>query len=1139
MTEPDVAGQLGRVESLAADLRRRRRVGLGGAAVGAIALSAALLAWAPSSWRIGPGSPLPLVTWAVLVLVLAVLLRHDARRSRDVAGLVREVESAAGLRLGALAGARELTTPPTGASDGLARRHRRRVAAALLGRPDRELLPRRLPAARADLRRGLAAGLAALCLLAGTAVVQPADARQAVEALARPWRVAFPPRPPRLRLEVPESVLRGTPAPVRVHAPGRTVVTLAWAAEGEPVRRAGVAVDSRSGVAEGVTAPVEAPLRVWTEEEGGASDTLRVSPVDPLLVSRLQVVVEPPAWTGLAPDTVAGVVPPLLVHRGTTLRVSGETTHALAAGWLVPTSRDPPVEGRAGDRAGLELDGLRFAARLRPERDGGWRFDLRPASRVPGVQPPPEIAVRIREDRAPDVRVLRPGRDREAGLEPELPILVDASDDDGVVRVELVTWRSSASGLRSEPVRRVLAAGGREARLLVPASLAIASLGLAPGDTLHYRAEALDANPGTPPGRSRDWRVWVPLLDDLRRDATRRVEELAADAAAAAEKSRALSREAREAERLAAGEARAATGSAGSEAPDYRSTEATRAVRERGAEVERTLAELEERLARLERGLDGAPVADPALRSRLEELAARVAELRASRLGDRLRALEEAIGRLDRDGMRGALADVAEEASDLERRIEEAADLFERAAGEQAAREAAARAGELAGAQEEIAASAADPDAEWAERESALASDAEQLGRELEALAERLAAAGAERQAEEFAGSGETFREAAGGMAEAADAARRREAGGSDGGGETREAGGSDAGGEPPDAAGRNAREAAGALRDAARSAQEASRSLSRDWREEAVSALDDAARQSLDLAGEQARLTEELAAGRTGDDPAGRQAAVRAGLDRVTRELSRASRRSALVDGRVGPAADRARRDMESFERQLAAGGDPSGGTSRSRDLTERLNDLAGRLLASRRAMERAATGTGLEEALEQLSRLGGAQAELARESGGLLLPSARGEVNAERLARLAAMQERIARELEDLAGETGSEGLAARPEMLAAEADEISRSIRSSGLDRETVARQERLFRRLLAAGRTLEREPDPSRRESRTAPATGRSSTVPGSAEPIAGLRYPYPDDERLRAFSGETRRLVLEYFDRLNRSVEGSP
>ncbi len=1123
MSGPDVSGQLARIEGLSDRLRRRHGLAASGVLLGAVVLSALLLAWAPPGWRSGPGSALPLLAWGIPALVLAGLLLGARRRSRDDGRLVREVESAAGLRPGELQGARELGTPPRGSSPGLARRHRLQVATALDGRSDEELLPGRLPRARARLRSGLAVAATTVALLAATAVVRPTPAREAVEALARPWRVAFPPRPPRLRIEAPATVLRGTPAPVRVRAPGRSVVTLAWAAEGVPVRRAGVAVDPRDGTAEGLTAPVEAPMRVWSEEAGRTSDTAIVSPVDPLLVTRLVVVVEPPDWTGLDPDTVTAAGAPLLVHPGSRLRISGEATHPLAAGWLVPGTEEGADGERAGGRTPLEVDGPRFAGDLRPERDGAWRFDLRPDGPVPGVRPPPPLAVRLREDRVPEVRVLRPGRDLEAGLDPELPLLVDASDDGGVVRVDLVTWRSTAAGLRSEPDRRVLVAGGAETRRLVRASLPIAGLDLAPGDTLHYRAEALDANPGRPPGRSREWRVWVPLLADLRRDAGRRVEEIAAEVATAAGESRVLSREARDAERLAAGRARAATAGTGSAGADYRSTEAARAVRERGRELERTLSELEERVARFTRALDESPVAEPSLRARLEEMAARLEELRASPLGERLRALEEAIGRLDRDGTRSALAEVAREASELERRIEEAAELFERAASEQAARQAAARAEELATAQEEAVASLPGPDPAWAEGEAALAARAEELAREMEAVSERLGEAGAERQGEEFGSASEDVGEAARAMREAAERAE------------------GDGAGRPRDetSARGAAREAADALRAAARVADEASRALSRDWREEAVSALEGAARQSLDLAAEQARLAEDLASGRSGADPAGRQAAVRSGLDRVTRELSRASRRTALVDGRVGPAADRARRDMQNLERQLAAGGDPSGGASRSRELAERLNDLAGRLLASRREMQGASGATGLEEALERLARLGGAQADLARESGGLLLPSMRGEVDAERLARLAAMQERIARELESLADEGGSEGLAARPELLAGEAEEIARSIRDSGLDPETVARQERLFRRLLDAGRTLERDPDPGRRESRAAIAAGRSPTVPVGAEPRAGPRYPYPDEERLRDFSGQTRRLVLEYFDRLNRSAGGSP
>jgi len=138
-----------------------------------------------------------------------------------------------------------------------------------------------------------------------------------------------------------------------------------------------------------------------------------------------------------------------------------------------------------------------------------------------------------------------------------------------------------------------------------------------------------------------------------------------------------------------------------------------------------------------------------------------------------------------------------------------------------------------------------------------------------------------------------------------------------------------------------------------------------------------------------------------------------------------------------------------------------------------------------------------------------------------------------------IAARQRRIAEQLRELAEESGTEELPARPEALASEADEIARTLRETGIDRETLERQERLFRRLLDAGRTLERDPDPNRRESRTA-AAGESAIPPEPpAGALAGPRYPYPAEAALRSVSPATRRLILDYFDRLNRSGSASP
>jgi uncharacterized Zn finger protein len=87
---------------------------------------------------------------------------------------------------------------------------------------------------------------------------------------------------------------------------------------------------------------------------------------------------------------------------------------------------------------------------------------------------------------------------------------------------------------------------------------------------------------------------------------------------------------------------------------------------------------------------------------------------------------------------------------------------------------------------------------------------------------------------------------------------------------------------------------------------------------------------------------------------------------------------------------------------------------------------------------------------------------------------------------------------------------------------------------LDRETVERQERLFRRMLDAGRTLQgREEDERKeRESQTA-KEGEIHLPPALRAQLLGrdgeIRLPTWD--QLQRLSPEERRLVTDYFRRL--------
>jgi hypothetical protein len=293
---------------------------------------------------------------------------------------------------------------------------------------------------------------------------------------------------------------------------------------------------------------------------------------------------------------------------------------------------------------------------------------------------------------------------------------------------------------------------------------------------------------------------------------------------------------------------------------------------------------------------------------------------------------------------------------------------------------------------------------------------------------------------------------------------------------------------------------------------------------------------EALELAREQERIVDRLRSGDRPEDLSGSQFAVREGLDNLSQSLAEAGRRTVLLDGRAGPAAAQAGREMDAMAQSI------SGGAARRNEAVQQgesamqaLSDLAGSLLASGRAMAEASSATGMEEALERLAGMGERQAGLNSETGELFLLLQGGRPIAGRLRDLAVRQEGVAHDLRDLAAEPAGREMGNRPEDLAGEADEIARRLMTETLDNETLARQERLFQRLLDAGRSLERdENDETRREATTA----RPRVVLLPAEDtwiMTGPRYPYPDESHMEGLTASQRRLVFEYFDRLNGEI----
>jgi hypothetical protein len=723
----------------------------------------------------------------------------------------------------------------------------------------------------------------------------------------------------------------------------------------------------------------------------------------------------------------------------------------------------------------------------------------------------------VRADEAPTVSVRYPGEDTVLGVTQALSLVIEARDDHGLAEVGVAWWRESSGGRSDPPVyERLSGSAGR--RLLLRPTIDLEAAGFLPGDEIVYYATARDLKPGAAAVVSDTFRARLSGLDELRDELVRQADELVEETRSIRERAGDLSDEARDAARRTAARSLEVQQAESADRADFGATREARDLLGEAREIESELERIRDELGQARGGLESSPLLDTDLQERLGELEALFQEILQSGLRERIEALEESLRGLDRGELRNALAEFSRQSRDLEERLDRALGLMERVALEQSLEGARQTAEDLAARQGRMSVSDL-ADEGWAERQEEMAAEAEALSDRVDELADRLDG----QQAPDAADRG---REAAD-QARAA-ASRMRSAAGNVG----------ESTSESRPAPGREAEEAASAMENAERSLAAASETLTEDWQAEALQVVSRATAEALELAREQERVLENLRSGERPEELSGRQAAVREGLDNISQSLAEAGRKTALMDRRTGPAAARAGREMDALGESLSGGAARRSEAMRQGEAAmEALGDLAGSLMASRREMAEASSATGMEEALERLAGMGKQQAGLNSESGELFMFMQGGQSIEDRLGSLAARQEAVSEDLRDLAGDPAANELGARPAELASEADEIARRLAAGSLDRETLARQEQLFRQLLDAGRSLEKdERDANRREATT--ARPRVTLRPdGDAVQEAGPRYPYPEERQLQGLSASQRRMVYEYFDRLNGASPG--
>lgn len=1049
-----------------------------------------------------------LIVWLAAAAGVAANLRWHALRRRRIAArpLAEEVERQGHARRGSVLGLLEVL--PRVASRALGDAADRQTSKWLDERGTPALAPVRKMGVRSLWTSALAGVLgAAVFLVSGPTHGRAAAFWQPLSA----WSAA---RSTVLLSVDRDEVRRGESVTAFIVAAGRARASLWVRAPGEAWHQRPVELDT-AGQGTVTLGPLHTDRFLRAASGGHSSDTVHVRVAFPAFIAELSVLASYPAYLDRPDDALFpgdSVVLPL----GTRLDVRGRATVPVSAvRWRLP----------GGNALPLDSDGNDFFGRASVTAGGAWELHLELEDGRPLEDPNPLFFLTTVGDSVPSATIPVPGVDTIAPLSLIQPLVVDARDDHGLVRVELVSRRVSSVGLAGEPVTETIPLPNAVTdRAVLQWVLDLNDRGFLPGDTAYYRVRAFDNAPDSQVGETREFILRLPSSGEIRNAVRDESEALAAEADSLFQSQGELQAET---EALATEQDRSALNEGGPRGEEeglrFQSAErATEIGDEQNRLMERADA-LSERLEQLAEAAWQAGITDPEWQQQLEDLQDLLEQAVGDEMEEALAQLRDALERLDPDDVREALQRLTEQQAQLREQLERSRELFERAALEGSMTSLAEDAEELAQRQgewnERLDGETSQPDSVLASAEEALAAEAEQLQQHLdrldEALAERQegqqAPQGEEGEANDVGDAGQRAGEAATQMQRGAEQAARGERQ------QARESG---------EAASRQLDPIAEGLR---RQRDE----MRQAWKGEVLEAMDRALAETAELAQRQENVTSRLQRGQTDQDVRGEQAAMREGVERLMAQLQDAAGKNALVSPSLGAALGFSQLRMtDALDQLQQATPNHRDAGARAGEALDGLNAVAFSLLRNRAEVQQAQSGSGLAEAMERMAEMAGQQEALNGETGAMLpLMSQPSPGVMQQVRELAERQRSLAEELERL----GAEGEVGAAEELAEDALEVARELDVGQVDRQTIERQERLFRRLLDAGRTLRSDEEDDRRERQSETARPDNVRVPPALQPgVTGAEspYPYPEWDELQGLTPQERRLILDYFRRLN-------
>lgn len=797
---------------------------------------------------------------------------------------------------------------------------------------------------------------------------------------------------------------------------------------------------------------VQHPFSYSVHAGGYHSPIYRVSVLKRPVVRRLQVHLQPPGYSGQTAHTLETNTGDIHALKGTSVHLDITASHNLKQASIVFENRPiknmsliPPNRARTS-----------FSIHHRDK----YHIEITDMQALKNISPI-TYTIRLRNDLAPVARITYPAKDVDLDEQMTLPLTLEAEDDFGFSNIRLAYSVIRGSMAPSAPPETlylpIVHTNPGSSRLLMNHSWDLDPLGLLPQDAVSYYLEVWDNDniSGPKSGRSTTYLARFPSMMEIFEDVTEMqnnqietVEKMASDFTDLEEDLQQLTEDLKANREISWEEKREIQESL-----------------EQQMQIEQQMETLASQIEDMTEKLEKNDLASIETLEKYQELQSLFNEIATPELKEAMKKFHETLTRMDQEALRQAAENMEINQEQLMKSLERTLALLKQIQIEQKVDELIQRAEVLTDQQEAVNTSLTEtgPSDSLSLQESELGKQTESFEEAMQDLEDGMQNV-SDMPLEETQSLLDSLEQAS--LSEQMEMMSEQIAQ------------------KQTQTAKQQGQQIYRDLSFMFMGLQKIKKSMKSEQNKKKQKAVQQATYQTMALSQSQETLMQQMRQGGvSGSNAANRQGAMMQGIRQISDSLYQLSKQMMTMSPQIGQSLGRAQSHMQQAVEAMQQSG---GGISRNQsEAMGALNEAAAQLQDMLNNMQGGGMGgLGMDQFMSQLGNMSEQQMALNRKLADMM---GRGMLSMEQqaaMARLAAEQRAIQKQMEKLMREYGERSdVAGRLGDLVEEMEKVIQELKNNQAAKKTIDRQERILSRMLEAQKSIHERDISRRRQART--------------------------------------------------------